>query len=70
METLRQKISFDSTKHSLKEFNYYEDFENIKKCFCIEIFSKKTAIHQLNYIEKYINHNWNKTRGNKVLSFN
>ena len=40
---VKAKISFDSTKHSLKEFNYYEDFENIKKCFCIEIFSKKNC---------------------------
>ena len=40
---VKAKISFDSTKHSLKKLNNYEDFENIKKFFCIEIFSKKTA---------------------------
>jgi len=37
------KISFSSTKHTLKELNYYENFENIKKSFCIEIFSKENC---------------------------
>ncbi|WP_143323901.1 heparinase II/III family protein [Candidatus Pelagibacter communis] len=44
------KISFESRKHSLKEINYYEDFENIKKSFCIEIISKDNCKTLINLI--------------------